>query len=138
MDIKDLQALCERMNMVRQQIDDIKEDKKKLEAELATMKKEAVEHLDAHGLKNFDHGQGKISINERKSVSIQDKHVLFNWLKEQNIFEDMVTISAPTANKLYKEELEKATEAGDVDFLTQGIPGLSSPNTFRDIRFLKG
>ena len=137
MEIEKLQELCKNLLKVKGAIDKLKEEKTELEKEFAAMKAEAVEHLEEHGLKNFDHGMGKISIMETKSVKMLDKYVFFEWLKEKGTFEDVVSVNAMTLKSLYKQELELAIERQDVNFLQDGLPGVSEPSTFRSIKFLK-
>lgn len=135
--IADLQNVCLEMKELRNQIDRLEDQKKEFNEKLTNLKSIAVGMLENHGLNNFNYGEGKISITERKSVKIEDKYKLFDWLKAQGTFEDVISVNAQKANSIYKEEFEAAQERGDIEFLTQGIPGLSQPTTFRDIRFLK-
>ena len=139
MEVKELQQLCERMIKIKETVKEYDDEKKLLNAELSKLKLEAVEHLEEHGLKGFDHGHGKISIAERRSVKMVDKYKFFNWLKGMDKLEDVATINAATLNKIYKDEFEMAVENGDVDFLEHGLEkyGVSKPSVFRDIRFLK-
>lgn len=137
MEIQELQELCASMLEIRDKLADLDETKKGLNAELSVKKKIAVEMLEKHGLSNFDHGEGKIILNARRSVKIEDRNLFFQWLKENNMFEDSVSISSTTATRIYDEQFQKAQEESDIDFLTEGIPGLSEPNTFNDISFRK-
>lgn len=137
MELKRLQDMCKRMMVIRAEIAHLDEEKKELNAELSKLKAEAVEHLDEHEIKSFDHGMGKISVVERQSVKIVDKYKLFDWLRKKGTFEDVISVNAQTANRIYRDELEMAKENGDIEFIANGIDGLSEPNIFRDIRFLK-
>ena len=137
MEINELQELCKKMLEIKETIKEYKDETALLNGQLSKLKAEAIEHLEKHDLKNFDHGHGKIIIAEKRSVKILDKFKFYEWLKKKEIFMEEITVSAATATRIYNEEHERAQDSGDVSFLTEGIDGLSEPNTFRDIRFLK-
>ena len=137
MEIKNLQALCLACKDIDSELEEIKERSKKLNEEKSEIRKQILEHLEEHGLTRFDFGDGKVSISERHSVSLRDKFEFFEWLKAQGTFEDVVTVHSATLNSIYKKEREKAEDEGNVDFITNGLPGLSEPSTFRDIKFYK-
>ena len=137
MELSDLQKLCVEMVELRKAKDDLAEQTKTVNKKLAGMMGQAVEHLEEHGLRRFDFGAGKISVTEKRSVKVLDKFKLFDWLRSKDIFESIVSVNSQTINKIYKDEFEAAQENGDIDFLSQGIPGLSEPTTFQTIRFLK-
>lgn len=137
MELSDLKSLCLEMNLIREKIKHLDEQKKSYNEKLTELKLQAVETLDQQEIGSFDFGDGKISITEKRSVKMLDKFVFFDWLKERGTFEDIVSINSQTLNKIYRDEFALAQESGDVEFLANGIPGLSEPNTFRDIRFYK-
>ncbi|MCP3684519.1 MAG: hypothetical protein GY861_17780 [bacterium] len=138
MEVSKLQEICNRMLEIKEVIAEYDAEKKLLNAELTELKLEMVEHLDEHGLRSFDHGNGKISLTERRSVKMVDKYKFFEWLKRRGELEEVVSVAAPRLNKIYKDELEAAIEDGNVDFLEKGLEefGVSKPNVYRDIRFL--
>lgn len=137
MELNEFKQYCLDMKALQNKHKELKKQAAEIDKEFREMKAKALEILEAHGLQNFDTGQGKIIKTTRRSVSITDKNAFWSWLKDEGIFEDNCTISASVATKLYNEEFEKAKEAKDVEFLKQGIPGLSEPNNFDDIS-LKG
>jgi len=132
MDIKELQALAENIFSKKIEVDAADKVKKELQAQLKELETEAIKHLEAHGLKSFDAGAGigKIGTTVTKSVKIEDKYAFFDWLKSKDAFESTVTITSTTASKIYREELDLAKLEGDVDFLANGIPGLSQPSEY--------
>jgi len=84
--------------------------------------------LESAGKDSYHSEIGTFSIVERKSVkipkTIEAKSLLFSWLKEQNIYDEVVSINSQTLNKLYRESLEESEKKGDVFFR---IPGLEDP-----------
>ena len=137
MEVAALQILCQEMLKTKSVIKEYKDEITLLNGQLSKLKAEALAHLEKHELKGFDHGFGKISITEKRSVKILDKYKFFDWLKSKNMFDDEISVPAATATRIYNEEYERAEDAADVSFLTDGIDGLSKPSVFRDIRFLK-
>jgi len=137
MSLSELQGLCQKMLEIKDTIKEYKDETSLLNGQLSKLKAEAIEHLEKHDLKNFDHGAGKIIISNKKSVKILDKYKFFDWLKSKDMFEDIISVPAATATRIYNEEYDRAKDSGDIDFLTEGIDGLSEPNVFTDIRFLK-
>jgi len=135
--VSNLKDICIEMKNIREKIKNLDSEKKELNAQLSKLKAQTVEHLDEHEINNFDFGDGKVSITEKRTVKMLDKFEFFKWLKERETFEDVVSVNAQTLNSIYRDEYERAQDEGNVDFLTEGLPGVSAPNVFRDIRFLK-
>jgi len=137
MEVSKLQGLCAEMLFIKSEIEMLDAKKKDFNEVLTKLKAEAVEHLEQHDLKSFDHGGGKIGITERRSVKMEDKYMFFKWLTERGMLEEVVNVASPRLNKIYKDELAAAQDNSDIDFLTNGLPGVSAPNVFTDIRFYK-
>lgn len=137
MEIRALQKLCLECKDIDVELDKVKEKSKELNVQKSELRKQILEHLEENGLERFDFGDGKVSISSRRSVKLEDKYKFFGWLQEQGIFEDVITIHSATLNALYNKEYERAQESGDLTMLTDGLPGLSEPSVFRDIKFYK-
>ena len=135
--LKRLQELCFACREVDVELDKLKEQSKELNADKAELRKQILEYLDDNSLTRFDFGDGKVSVSERASVKLADKFKFFDWLKGQGTFEDVATVHSATLNSIYKKEKEQAIEEGRIEFLAEGLPGLSEPQVFRDIRFYK-
>jgi len=135
MEITKLQEMIDKMGELRDVIDMQTEETKKLNKELTKLKTECVEHLDAHGLRRFDGDSHMVYITEKRSLKIEDKFAFYEWLKDRDIFEQVVTVSSAKLPSIYDEELELAKENGDLGFIKDGIPGLSEPSVFKSITF---
>ena len=135
--IETLQKLCFECKDIDIELKKLKDKSAELNDEKTQLRKQILEHLEEHDLKRFDFGDGKVTIAEKTSVKMRDKFKFFDWLREKGIFEDIVSVNAMTLNKIYREEKEKAIDEGDASFIIEGLPGLSEPQTFRDLRFLK-
>ena len=137
MDVQELQSICRKMLDIRKTIKEYTDETKMLNGQLTKLKTEVIEYLEGQGLKNFNHGDGKISVVDKRAVKILDKFKFYEWLKARGSFEETVSITAAKATEIYNEEWEAAQAEGDIDFLTKGIDGLSEPNVFRTLSFRK-
>lgn len=137
MQIDELQRLCFEVQDIDVELEKLKDQTSDLNTEKTKLKKEILAHLEKHDLKNFNFGNGKVGISEERSVKMVDKYVFFQWLKERNMFEDIVSVNAQTLKSIYKKEFEKAKEEGDLEFLEKGLPGVSKPSVFNNLKFYK-
>jgi hypothetical protein len=84
--------------------------------------------LEALNLKAFKGENGTVEIAYRTSVKIPKglgKEEFYNYLKEQGIFDTLVSVNSNTLNAWYKEELKKASDEKRL----LRIPGLDTPTT---------
>jgi len=138
MEISELKKICERIAELRGLIDALDNEKKIYNGEVTELKRKAIDELEKHELKNFDAGLIKISRTERRTVKVLDKYQFMDWLDGAGSLRDYLTVSVATASKIYNEHFEEAKDKKDVEFLQNGIPGLSEPNVFVDVRITKG
>jgi len=133
MEIQDLKDKCARLFEVRAKIDEINDVKKSFTAEKKELDALILSYLQENKLKNFDTGFGKVSSVAKRSVKILDRHEFTEYLKAQGTYEDTVNFPAPSINRIYREAFDVAQLEGDVEFLANGIPGLSEPSIFETI-----
>ena len=107
--------------------------KKDINETLTQMKEVAMCALAENDMKTFKTGGMAITKVDKKSVRILDKNLFMNWLEEKGILRDSLTVSAAKATTIWNEEFEIAQENKDISFLTEGIDGLSEPETFSTI-----
>lgn len=137
MDISKLQDLCESAFKLKAEVDELNSKKTEKNKELTKLKAEITKQLEAHQLKKFDSGFGTVIAKERKSVSVEDRNLFFDYLESRGLLRDSFNVTAQTATKIYNEILEQAVLDGDVDIITEGIPGLSEPRIFSDVSINK-
>ena len=99
----------------------LKAEKTVEEKALTAMQDDILHHLEAHDLKTFDTGLGKVTRKNAPYAKIEDKEALTAFLKERGIFEDMITFNAAKMNSFYKEEMERAKEEMNLDFKVDGM-----------------
>lgn len=107
--------------------------------ELETLKAEVLGKLEQHGLENFKvPGLGMIGTRNNFAVSApkdpEAKAAFKAWLDARGM-SDLLSINYQTLNGLYKEQLEKAVEAGDSDF---AIPGVGEAKHYKTLFLKKG
>ena len=136
MDIKELTA---RGYALKNKIDSLEEEVKGLNEELRTIQNQLAVMMKEQGVTSFKHADGTVVFTTRFTVKNPtdpaDKEAFFEYLKQKNIFEDMVSVNSQKLNSWYKAEMEVAKNEGNFDFK---IPGLGEPSALEIISFRKG
>lgn len=106
---------------------------------LAAMEAKAVEYLEALGRTNFPSPHGTVGIKENWRVNLPDGpenwEKLFNYFRERECFEGMITVNSNKLNSFYKQEEQIAIEEGRaMDF---AIPGLQPAKLHKSMTFRK-
>jgi hypothetical protein len=108
---------------------------------LAKMQAKMISVLEKFGRSNYAiPGSGMLIKSERLTVTLpktpDDREAFYQYLKEKNLFEDLVTVNSMTLNAFYKKEFDIAAEEGRaVGFK---IPGISDPKTIVTLNVRKG
>lgn len=80
------------------------------------------------GKTSYSTGRGNVVRVKRFNVTMpkepKAKTALFNYLKEKDVFESLVTVHASTLNSFFKAEMESAIENGATKF---EMPGVGEP-----------
>lgn len=101
---------------------------KNAQEKLDDLENKMIYMLKDAGLESFKSSMGTCTISNRTSVripqTVEDKLKLFEYLKQKNIFNELVGVNAQTLNSFYKSELEKAIERGDDEWK---LPGVGEP-----------
>lgn len=93
---------------------------------IAQLEGSLVSLMESQGLKDFTTPFAKFARKSQPYATIVDEDLLKNHLKEIGAYENLVTLSATTANKWYGEKLERAKEEGNIDFAIPGMEMTSS------------
>lgn len=129
------EALCERAWELQKEKDALALHEKKINEELEPLKAKIIEHLEFFEKTRHDTKHGAFILSRKTSVKLpDDKREFYQYLKDKNIFEDMVTVHSNTLNAWYKQEMEAAIERKDADFK---IPGLGLPTTYTTVSLRK-
>jgi hypothetical protein len=125
MEIEELKILAEKVKIAREEykkasdiLGDVEDLKKLLESRL-------IEALEDADLQRFDAHGSMFLVSHIASAKVpkipEDRKKFFDYLKEREIFEDMITVHSATINTFVSDEEKAATERGEIDFQ---IPGL--------------
>ncbi len=111
-----------------------------LNKEVATLEAKAAGLLKELGRDNYRSPHGMISLVKTWSVqnpkTDKDKLALFDWLKEQGIYEKYATVNNRSLNSLYMSEWKEAQKEGNG--LSFTMPGIEAPKLFEAARYTKG
>jgi len=94
--------------------------------EISDVENKILSIMESQGMKDFSAPFAKFSRKSQPYATIKDQDLLINHLKEIGSYENLVTLSATTANKWYSEQLERAKEEGNLDFAIPGMEMTSS------------
>lgn len=87
---------------------------------------------------NYNTPDGTIYIQKKWTVQTpktdDDKKSFFAWLEEKGIFWAYATVNSQSLNSLYKQEVEAATERGEM----LSVPGIGAPTLYEGLGFRKG
>lgn len=138
MTIDQFEKLLEEAYEIKQDIEKIAAEKKAKEEELNEKNKVILAEFERLDKTSYVSRSCNVIRVNRPSVSMpkvpEAREAFFAYLKERNLFEDMVSVNHNSLNAFFKAELESAIEAGKHDFK---IPGLGDPKNFEYITFRK-
>lgn len=81
-----------------------------------------IDKLSAHG-KTFS---VLYNYSAKTPKTPEDKQAFFGWLKEQGLFDSMITVNSQTLNSLYNRLRNDAIKKGDNFFTIDGITEIDS------------
>lgn len=131
--LKDVFSQREKINLIQA---DLKEEQAKLDK----MNSKVLAILKDLKRDSYKSPLGSVSIQRRSSVVMpkdpDSRSKFFDYLKETNQYDTLITVNSQTLNAWYKQEKEAAElEKRSLDF---NIPGLGQPSTFETVRLTKG
>jgi hypothetical protein len=136
--VSQLDELCEKFADLKKEadeLDDILKEKNEKVKEIGT---QIINFLNEFKKPSWKTSRGNFIISNRFTVptpkSPEDKQAFFNYLKQKGIFEDMVTVHSQTLNGYYRQEMDAALDAGDVNF---SIPGIEEPKYVQTLSMRK-
>lgn len=135
--IKDFEDLAQQLLEVRDKIDALNVEFKKLGEEELAIETKLTALLDAAEITSYKAKAGTVISSTVQSVSVpkgEEKQKFFSYLKEVGIYDEVVSVNSQWLNGYYKKEMEAARERDDVFF---EIPGLGVPFTKTRLSFRK-
>lgn len=133
-----INELIERLRTFREEKEKLEDQVKVVESGIRASEIKLIEYLKEAGMTSFKGAGGHVILNKRKNVSQpgspEDKEALFNYLREQGIFEQMVSVNARTLSSWAIKEIEAKTQEGVYGWTP---PGLKEPSEYEYISLRK-
>ncbi len=101
-----------------------------LQTKLDALEGKLLEQLEAAGIKSYSAKAVTVTRAVRYTVATPktpaEKGAYFDWVrgKSEDLYWAQMSVNSQTLNSFYKEQMEIAKDAGDMDF---AIPGLGEP-----------
>lgn len=119
-------------------IEDKKRELETLMEEFTPLQQEILNILEATEIDSVETAGFKFYIEEKSSVKIprtvEDKQLLFDFLKSKELFDEIVSVNSQTLNSLYRSLSDQAMREGKLDFQ---IPGVEEPKFFKTLKMRK-
>jgi len=143
MNMNEVNELCAKYAELEAESERLAEQQKELNDRIGKLGAKILQYVETYGQapkkganKMVPTSVGVFSFRETKSVNqpatIEEKLKLFDYLKEQGLFENMVSVNAKTLSSWAFKEIEAKESEGKFGWLP---PGLSKINTFKSLTF---
>lgn len=136
--LKAINELIEKIKANRDQKEKLDEQLSELAREKETLEVKLIEYLKDSGMTSFKGPHGQAIITKRKRVSQpatpEDKAAFFDYLKEQGLFEAMVSVNSNTLSSWAVTEIESKKKEGIFGWVP---PGLKEPSEYESISLRK-
>lgn len=136
--VKDLDDLLMKIRELQVKRDEAAEVVTGFNKEINTLEVRASEVLIALERDEYSCPAGEVFFEEVfnvKNPTDENKHLLWDWMKERDIFERYAQVHATSLKTLFKKELQIAMESGEGDPITFALPGMEPATIFRKIKF---
>jgi hypothetical protein len=125
MEVEELKILAEKVKIAREEYDKASKAQKEASELKSLLESKMLDALEETDLLRFDvHDAMFIVINKTSAKTPktpEDREKFFDYLREQGVYEDMITVNSNTLNSYVKTEEALATERGELDFSIPGI-----------------
>lgn len=134
----ELTALTEQAVILKSALDQLERDMEATKEKFQNITGQILKTLDLMEVDSYK-ASGYTFFKETKSSvkvpkTLEEKALLFDYLKEKGIFMETVSIHSGTLNTLYKNESNEAAEKGILDFR---LPGVEEPTTYINLKMRK-
>lgn len=136
--ISGLKLLCEDLIKARDKKDAIAVELKVAQEAIDELEFKILTVMKENTLPNFKGEFGTVSIKNNKTVAqpedMSAKIQLFDYLKSQGIFEEMVSVNSRTLSSWANKEIEAREKQGVFGWVP---PGLKAPNEYQSLSVRK-
>lgn len=134
--VQEFEVVCKQIKDLRDEYDRKKIELDEIDTRLSATEMQAKAMLEVEEKSKYVSESGTIYTAVHSSVAIpkgDNKQQFMQYLRDINLFDEVVTVNSQWLNKHYREALETAS-----DPVLFGIPGLDKPYTEVRLKFMKG
>lgn len=136
--VEQIEAKIASLAKLRQTYNEAKLQATAINSQVEELELQILADLENMGKTSYQSESGTVSAVLRSTVKtpkdLESKRLLFGYLMEKGIFEELVSVNSATLNSFFKTENEAAIERGDLMFK---IPGLDNPTNSFTLSFRK-
>jgi hypothetical protein len=137
--VRELQDLCQKFADLRDAKAELEDRVSELSKEIADTQALILEKFVEHEIPSLKGAWGTLSVNTvrtfKQPETIDEKLKLFEYLKEQDLYETMVKVDSRTLSSWASKEVEAKERDGILGFIP---PGLSQPYETQKLSLRKG
>lgn len=134
----DLSELANELLATKNELDIKKEELEVAQKHYDEASQQLMNALDALNVDSFKANGHSFFTATKESVRIpkdeESKAKFLAWLKQEGLFDSMISVNSQTLNSLYKAKAEEALKEGNLDFR---IPGIDEAVTYKQLRIRK-
>jgi hypothetical protein len=135
--VADLDSLIEKLAEQEKKSEEHSLAGKDINKELMRLEGQVVAHLKELGREDYLSPLGKVSIKQKWRVNMpaddHAKRLLFEHLRQREIFDKFATVNSNSLNSLFMKDWEAAKERGEGMEFT--MPGIEAPKLFEALDF---
>lgn len=135
--VEDFETTCRQLLELRDSYDFKKNELKRVDEQIMEVERKLQAMLEAEDKTKYVSEVGTVYTSVHESVAVpkgEARAAFFSYLKEQGIYDEVVTVNSQWLNGYFRKEKEAAIEKGDILFQ---IPGLENPHAQVRLSFRK-
>lgn len=135
--LQQMEALCKRLAEAKEEAARATAAKKAADTIVTECELSIIAALEGSDMFTFKSKYGTATRQLKTSVRLPqtdaEKAQFFDWLKQEDLFDKMISVNSRSLNSLYSEKFEAAKELGEgVEF---SIPGLNHVTAYEELSF---
>jgi hypothetical protein len=136
--MSDMNALCETYAILKQEKSDLEDKASEIGKKINDLQAQIIEKFIEFEIPRFEGPFGMLSVvttqTYKQPETLNDKLKLFEYLKEQGLYEDMVKVDSRTLSSWASKEVEAKEREGVLGFVP---PGLTQPTEIMKLSLRK-
>lgn len=140
---KELDFVVERLSRMTVKVNELEDEITQYNKIISKMKSILVGVLKDLNREDYKSPLGSISIKSLRQVRMpktaEEKELLFNWMRERDIYDKYATVNARSLQSLFDAEFEAAArdQGEKFDPVLFSLPGIEPPTFFDNLKFTK-